>query len=80
MNERQKQLAWEKLLLLKEMKIRKARTSFWYYCKAINPDFFKDDRTYLKKVADTFQSLYEGTLINEKTGKPYSNMSLNLPP
>lgn len=84
MNERltdeQKQLAWEKLVLHKELLIRKARTSFWHYCKAINPDFYQDKRWYLKRVADTFQDLYEGKLMNEKTGKPYRNMSLNLPP
>ena len=71
---------YQKLLLAKELKIRKARQSFWDYCQAINPSFYKDDRWYLKKVADSMQALYEGTLINPKTNKPYKNMSLNLPP
>lgn len=80
LTDKQRELAWKKLLLAKEIKIRKARTSFWDYCQVINPDFFKDDRWYLKKVADSMQGIYEGTLINEETGKPYKNMSLNLPP
>lgn len=75
-----KEMLWQKLHLAREIKIRKARTSFWEYCRVINPDFFKVDRWYLKTVADSMQSLYEGTLINPKTNKPYKNMSLNLPP
>lgn len=75
-----KKKMYEKLLLAKELKIRKARESFWEYCKVINPEFYKADRTYLKLVADSMQGIYEGTLINPNTNKPYKNMSLNLPP
>ena len=79
-NDKQKELIWKKLVLAKELKIRKARTSFWEYCRVINPSFYKEDRWYLKKVANAMQAIYEGTLINPKTNEPYKNMSLNLPP
>lgn len=77
---KKKEVLWNKLRLAKELKIRKSRESFWDYCRSINPDFFKESRSYLKLVADSMQAIYEGTLINPKTNKPYKNMSLNLPP
>ena len=40
----------------------KARVSFWDYCKAINPKFYKDSRPHLKVIADTLQALYEGRI------------------
>lgn len=69
----------QKLMLLREKKIREARDSFYSYCKIINPKFYKIDRTYLKELCDTFQGIYEGTLMN-KSGKAYTKLSINLPP
>lgn len=66
--------------LKREKLIRDARTNFYSFCRAINPSFFKESRTYQKRVCDTFQALYEGTLINPVTGKAYKKMTLNLPP
>lgn len=70
----------QRAMLIREKAIREARKNFYAYCRIINPDFFKKDRTYLKTLCDTLQGLYEGTLINEKTGKPYKRLSINLPP
>lgn len=70
----------KRLQLLREKQIRNARKSFYEYCKIINPDFYKPNRDYLKVLCNTLQSLYEGTLINEETGKPYKKLSINLPP
>lgn len=69
----------KRLMLLREKRIRDARSSFYEYCKIINPHFYKANRAYLKELCDTLQALYEGTLTN-KNGKPYKKISINLPP
>jgi len=43
-------------------KYEEARSSFWIFCKQINPKFFRDDRPHLKIIADTLQALYEGRI------------------
>lgn len=63
-----------------DKRIIAAQKSFWEYCKLINPKFFKEDRTYLHELCDTLQGVFEGTLINEKTGEPYKKLMINLPP
>lgn len=37
-----------------------AKREFWYYCKLMASDFYKDDRVYLKQICDTLQKFYEG--------------------
>lgn len=37
-----------------------ARRNFWEYCKTKAPDFYKEDRAYLKEFCDTLQKFYEG--------------------
>ena len=39
--------------------IELARRSLWYYCQLMAPDFYTDDRQYLRNVCDTIQSFYE---------------------
>lgn len=69
------------ILELKRQKlILQARRSFWCYCKAIAPDFYTEDRKYLKDLANTLQAIYEGKLINSATKKPYKNLALSIPP
>lgn len=70
----------EKLKLLKQKSILQSRKSFWNFCKAINPKFYKDSRYHLKLICDTFQALYEGNLINPHTNKPYKKLQLSCPP
>lgn len=41
--------------IVKEAKIELARRSLWYYCKALFPDFYTDDRKFLKDLCDTLQ-------------------------
>jgi predicted phage terminase large subunit-like protein len=65
---------------MKQKAILQSRKSFWIFCKTIAPEFYKDDRTYLKQLCDTLQAIYEGTLINPKTNKPYRNLALSIPP
>ena len=40
-------------------KIELARRSFWWFCKAMHPRFYKDDREYLKNLCDDLQAFYE---------------------
>lgn len=36
-----------------------ARREFWEYCKLMAPDFYKENRVYLKTMANTMQEFYE---------------------
>ena len=38
---------------------RKAWWSFWGYCRLMAPDFYTEDRAYLKDVCDTLQDFYQ---------------------
>ncbi len=38
--------------------IELARRDLWYFCKVMAPDFYTDDKTYLKDVCDTLQDFY----------------------
>lgn len=58
---------------LKAVKCELARRSFWEFEKTLFPDFFTDDRTHLKLLADTLQDLYEGRL-------GVSRLMINMPP
>lgn len=39
--------------------IELARRSLWYYCRLMAPDFYTEDREYLRHVCETIQSFYE---------------------
>lgn len=65
---------------IKDERYLKARSSFWEYCKLINPKFYKDDRPHLVELADALQAFYERRLLDPKTGEPYTKFMLNLPP
>lgn len=75
-----KEKQYEYLQLYKEQQIRLARQSFWEFCKAVHPTFFKESRTYLKQMANDLQKFVENDLINPKTNQPYHNMTINMPP
>ena len=68
------------LKLQRQKRILEAREDFWSFCKAIAPDFYKEERIYLKNMCNTLQALYERKLINKKTNKPYKNLALSIPP
>ena len=57
--------------LIYQARLALARKDFWEYCKLIAPDFYKDDRPYLKDMCYQLQSFYEST---EKV------LVINLPP
>lgn len=75
-----KEEKYQYMLLYKEQQIRFARKSFWEFCKAVHPLFFKESRTYLKQMADDLQDFVEDNLINPETNRPYNNMTINMPP
>lgn len=79
MNDVEKQLKAQRLMLMREKQIRQARNSFYEYCKVINPSFYSPTKQYLKVLCNTLQDLYEGKLINEETGNVYKKLSINLP-
>lgn len=45
-----------------EAKLELARRNFWYYCRLLAPDFYKDDRLYLKDLCNKLQDF----LSNDK--------------
>ena len=59
--------------------IEMGQRSFWYYEQALFPDFFKDDRPHLEKLANTLQELYEGKLL-DKEGNVLRRLMINMPP
>lgn len=66
-------------MLLRQLKIVDARVSFWDFCKTINPEFYKESRNHLRRLCNTLQAIYEGTLLNDN-GKPYKRLMINMPP
>lgn len=57
--------------LKKQARLELARRDFFEYCKLTAPDFYKDDRTFLKEMCNELQDFY------------YSNdkiLVINLPP
>lgn len=70
-----------KYLLLREQKIRKAQKSFWYFCKLLHPDWYREDRVYLKAYCDMLQALYQKSLLNPKDNNdPYTRAAISFPP
>ena len=57
--------------LIYQARLALARKDFWEYCKLIAPDFYKEDRPYLKDMCYQLQSFYES---DEKV------LVINLPP
>lgn len=69
----------EKLRRIRIKRIELSKQSFWEYCKTRAPEFYKDTRPHLKKIADALQELYEGRLLKDD-GTPYENLIMNIPP
>jgi len=63
----------EYLILQRELAIRNARKDFWTFCKLLYPEFFKENRFYLKDLCNTLQDFYEDK-INKKI------LVINMPP
>lgn len=68
-----------RLLLLREIKIRKAQSCFWEFCRTLAPKFYKDSRPHLKELCDILQKFYEGK-ITRADGFVYKRLMINMPP
>ncbi|HDK26107.1 MAG TPA: hypothetical protein ENG48_03295 [Candidatus Atribacteria bacterium] len=66
--------------LQRQARIKLARESIWYYAQARAPQFFTEEKWFLKEIINTVQGMIERTLINENTGEPYSKLMINVPP
>lgn len=64
---------------IRTLNIEKARRNFWFFCKLLAPDFYKEDRKHLKNLCNTLQDLYEGKLLQDN-GEPYTRLMINMPP
>jgi len=63
----------EYAIVQRELAIRKARKNFWLFCQLLYPEFYKDDRLYLKDLCHTLQDFYEDK-IDKKI------LVINMPP
>ncbi|MDT2437000.1 phage terminase large subunit [Enterococcus avium] len=63
----------EYAIVQRELAIRKARGDFWLFCQLLYPEFYKDDRLYLKDLCQTLQDFYEDK-IDKKI------LVINMPP
>lgn len=63
----------------KKCQIELASRDLWEYCKLIAPDFYLDDRTYLKEYCETLQSFYQRELILSN-GKIAKKLMIQMPP
>src|SRR5574342_360529 len=53
------------LKIKRELRIRKARTSLWEYCKLESPDFYHERNWHLKLNTWVLQALYERKLTKQ---------------
>ena len=58
-------------LIARLAKIELAKRDFWEYCKFVAPDFYKEDRAFLKDLCESLQRFYES---DEKI------LVINMPP
>lgn len=63
--------------LKRQAQFELSRRNFYYYCKTKYPEFYREDRVYLKILCNTLQLFYERKPIK---GKVYNKMMVNLPP
>ncbi|MEG0681334.1 MAG: phage terminase large subunit [Eubacterium sp.] len=53
--------------------IKRARRDFWAFCRLIYPEFYKNDRLYLKDLCTTLQAFYEDKIKKQI-------LVINMPP
>lgn len=62
-----------------DLKLERARKSFWNFCNTLEPDFYKHTREHLIILCNTLQAFYTGKLL-KPDGEPYSKMMVRMPP
>jgi predicted phage terminase large subunit-like protein len=68
----------QKILIDREISKRECRQSFWRFCQLLHN--YQSNWNHLIELTNILQQFYERKLINEKTGKPYKKLMINLPP
>lgn len=63
----------------RDANIELARREFWEFCKLRDPEFYCEERVYLRELCETLQALYEGKLL-KSDGSTYKNLKIHLPP
>lgn len=60
-------------------KTEKAKSSFWEYCKITNPDFYYEERSFLKDYCNLLEDLYRRKL-RLPDGRICRKIIINMPP
>lgn len=68
-----KQSLIEYLVLQQEIAVRRARRDFWAFCRLLHPEFYKEERPYLKDLCQSLQAFYEGEIQKQI-------LIINMPP
>ncbi|MBC1937178.1 phage terminase large subunit [Listeria grandensis] len=63
----------EYLIIQREKAMRKARKHFWSFCQLLYPEFYKDDRLYLRDLCETLQAFAEDRIAKKI-------LVINIPP
>lgn len=63
----------EYLVIQRALAVKKARRDFWSFCCLLYPEFYKENRPYLKDLCQTLQAFYEDR-INKQI------LIINMPP
>jgi len=45
-------------MLRRDLELELARKDFFYYCNLLAPDFYKEDRKFLKDICEQMQDFY----------------------
>lgn len=61
--------ASERLNQLRLLKLEKGRIDFWEFCKGVAPDFYKEGRWHLKKLARVMQAFFENRIVANDEGE-----------
>lgn len=67
------------IAIRREIVIRRARESFYAFCRVEAPEFYINTRWHLVNLCNVLQALYEGRLTDE-TGRIYHKLLINKPP
>lgn len=67
------------LMASRELSIRRARASFWEFCRLLEPEFYKPSRPHLWKICNVLQALFERRLTDDQ-GRVYTRLMMNIPP
>lgn len=63
----------EELERIRKLKIRLAKMDFWEYCRLEDPEFYSEDRVYLRNFAKLLQAFYERRIQRISMGSREDN-------